>query len=159
MRISMREQFERHLEDFHVGDVLEHWPGRTITEAANEAFCLATMNHQPLHLDAEYAKQSSYGRILVNGLLVFSVATGLSVAGMSGKIVANLGYDKVVHRGPVFIGDTIYAETEVQSVRPSQSRPDVGIVGVETRVRNQRNEPVLTFQRTFMVYRKGAGPG
>jgi len=158
MRIVMRDQFERHLEDFHVGDVIEHWPGRTITEYANEAFCLATMNHQPLHLDAEYARASSYGRILVNGMLVFSVAVGLSVAGMSGKIVANLGYDKVVHRAPVFLGDTIYAESEVQTVRPSQSRPETGIVGVETRVRNQRSEVVLTFQRTFLAFRKGAGP-
>lgn len=153
-RHVMREVFERYLEDFAEGDVIEHWPGRTITEYANEAFCLATMNHQPLHLDAEFAGQSSYGKVLVNGMLVFATAVGLSIPGMSGKIVANLGFDKVVHHGPVFIGDTIYAESEIREVRPSRSRPDVGIVKAETRVSNQRGEVVLTFERGFMAYRR-----
>ena len=133
------------------GEVHTHWPGRTITEAANENFCVWTMNHQPLHLDAEYAASSQHGQRLVNGLLVLSIAVGVSIPGLSGATIANLDYQQVVHNGPVFIGDTIYAESTVLDVRQSQSRPDRGIVQVETRVANQRGDSVLTFKRRFMV--------
>lgn len=149
-----RERFERHLEDFLVGDVYVHWPGKTLTEGTNETFTLLTMNPQPLHLDAEYAANSQQGKILINGLLVLSTAVGLSVPGMTGGIIANLDYEQVVHDGPVFIGDTIYAESTVLAVRESESRPDRGVVQVETRVANQRGEGVLTFKRRFMVLRR-----
>ncbi len=151
MQISGRERFERYLEDFQEGEVHLHWPGRTITEAANEAFCLWTMNHQPLHLDVEYAARSQHGQRLVNGLLVLSLAVGLSIPGMSGATFANLDYDEVLHEAPIFIGDTIYAESTVIEVRPSRSRGDRGVVRVETRVTNQHGRRVLSFKRRFMV--------
>ncbi len=154
MHYSGKEQYERALEDFHEGDVFSHWPGRTITEAANEAFCLWTYNTQPLHLDAEYARKSPQGRIVVNGLLVFSTAVGMSIPGISGGTIANLDYEQVTHDGPVFVGDTIHAETSILGVRASQSKPDRGIVQVETRVTNQNGQRVLTFRRRFMVRRK-----
>ncbi len=158
MKISGKERFERYLEDFQVGEVHSHWPGRTITEAANEAFCLWTMNHQPLHLDVEYASHAQHGQRLVNGLLVMSIAVGLSIAGLSGATIANLEYDKVIHDGPVFIGDTIYAESTVVDVKASRSRPDRGVIEVETRVSNQKGQRVLTFRRKFMVPRRGTAP-
>ncbi len=151
MEYSGREQFERYLEDFHTGDTFIHWPGRTITEAANAAFCYWTLNKQPLHLDAEYARGTTFGKPLVNGLLVLSIAVGVSIHGMSGAIIANLGYEQVAHDGPVFIGDTVYAESTVLDVRPSSSRPDRGVVHVETRALNQHGHRVLTFSRRFMV--------
>ncbi len=151
MQISGRERFERFLEDFQIGEVHTHWPGRTITEAANENFCVWTMNHQPLHLDVEYAGQSQYGQRLVNGMLILSMAVGMSIPGLSGATLANLEFEKVVHEGPTFIGDTVYAESTVLEVRPSRSRPDRGVVQVETRVINQRNERILSFKRRFMV--------
>lgn len=154
VRHSGRDQFERFLEDFHQGDIYSHWPGRTMTEAANEAFCLWTFNHQPLHLDAEYAKQTQHGRILLNGLLVLSTAVGMSIPGLSGGAIANLDYERVVHDGPVFVGDTIYAETTILDVRPSQSKPDRGVVSVETRVVNQHGQQVLTFRRRFMMRKR-----
>lgn len=144
------------MEDFEEGDVYAHWPGRTITESANEAFCLLTMNHQPLHLDAEYAKASQHGRTLVNGLFILSTAVGMSIPDLSGAAIANLDYEQVVHHGPVFIGDTIYAESTVLNVRASGSRPDRGIVQVESRVANQRGEVVLAFRRRFMVPKRAA---
>ena len=149
--ISGRDRFDRHLEDFQAGEVHDHWPGRTITEAANEAYCLWTMNHQPLHLDAEYASATQHGKRLVNGLLVLSIAVGLSVPGLSGSTIANLEYEKVVHDGPVFIGDTIYAQSTVLDIKKSKSRPDRGVVEVETRVNNQHGDRVMTFRRRFMV--------
>ncbi len=151
MHYSGRAQFERYFEDVQTGDVITHWPGRTITEHANEEFCLLTMNHQPLHLDAEYAKGTQHGRLLVNGLLVFSTAVGMSVAGLSGATIANLDYEVVTHQHPVFIGDTIYAETTILDKRESRGKPDRGIVHVETRVLNQRGEQVLSFRRHFLL--------
>lgn len=159
MEHSGREAFERYLDDLQPGDKFIHWPGRTITEAANDAFCFWTMNRQPLHLDAEYARASQHGQRLVNGLLVLSIAVGMSVPGLSGNTIANLEYDRVVHHAPVFIGDTIYAETTVVGVRPSRSRPDRGIVEAETRAWNQRGEQVLTFARKFMLPRKAGEKG
>ncbi len=156
MQHSGRQRFERNLEDFHEGDLFSHWPGRTITESANEAFCLLTMNHQPLHLDAEYAKASQHGRTLVNGLLVLSTAVGMSVPDLSGAVIANLDYEHVTHHAPVFVGDTIYAESKVLAVRPSASRPDRGIVQVETSVKNQRSELALSFKRRFMIPKRPA---
>ena len=151
MLYSGRERFERFLEEFHEGDVYGHWPGRTITEAANEAFCMLTMNQQPLHVDAEYARASQHSKVLVNGLFILATAVGMSVPDLSGAAIANLDYEQVTHHGPAFIGDTMYAESTILSVRESSSRPDRGIVQVETRVTNQRGEIILSFRRRFMT--------
>ena len=151
----MRSDFGRYFEEFTVGDLYRHWPGRTITESDDVLFCMLTMNHNPLHIDAHYAAQTPHGKPLVVGLLVFSTAVGMSVRDVSGKCIANLEYEEVRHHAPVFHGDTIYAETEVLEARPSESKPDRGIVRVETRARNQRGELVLSFRRSLLVPKRG----
>lgn len=151
MAINKALQFGRYFEDFEEGDVYTHWPGKTITESDNNLFCLLTMNHHPVHLDVEYAKEAQHGKILVVGPLVFSLVVGMTVRDVSGKAIANLAYHEVKHESPVFIGDTIYAETTVLSVRLSRSKPDRGIVRVETRAYNQNRELVLTFQRSVLI--------
>ena len=150
-----RERFGRYLEEFQVGDVYRHWPGKTITESDSNLFSLLTMNPNPLHVDAEYMRTHQHGRILVPGPLVLSLAVGLSVSDTSGKAIANLEYDQVRHHAPVFIDDTVYVESEVLEVRESASRPDRGTVLIETRVHNQRQEKVLSFRRRFLAPRKG----
>lgn len=151
MAINKALQFGRYFEDFEQGDVYVHWPGKTITESDNNLFCLLTMNHHPVHLDMEYARAAQHGKILVVGPLVFSLVVGMTVRDVSGKAIANLAYHEVKHQNPVFIGDTIYAETTVLSVRPSRSKPDRGIVRVESRAYNQNRQLVLTFQRSVLI--------
>ena len=151
---NMEEKFGRYLEEFIAGDVYKHFPSKTIMESDNNLFSLLTMNHHPVHLDIEYCKTHQHGKILVVGPLVFSIAVGLTVSEISGKAIANLGYEKVVHNGPVFIGDTISAQTEILSVRDSKSKEDRGIVHVETKAVNQNNELVLTFQRSVLVLKR-----
>jgi acyl dehydratase len=146
--------FGRYLEEFQEGDVYRHWPGKTITESDNNLFSLLTMNHHPLHLDASFAAQSQHGQRLVVGTLVFSLAVGLTVRDVSGRAIANLGYEEVAHLGPVFIGDTVYATTRVLAVTPSESKPDRGVVTVETVAENQRGEPVLRFRRNVLIPRR-----
>lgn len=149
--------FGRTFEDFAVGDVYAHWPGKTISESDNNLFCLLTMNHHPVHLDAEYAARQHHGRILVVGTLVFSVVVGMTVRDVSGRAIANLEYEAITHNGPVFIGDTLNAETEVLEARPSRTKPDRGVVYVETRAFNQKRERVLTFRRKVLVPRQHVG--
>jgi acyl dehydratase len=148
--------FGRYYEEFETGQVFEHWPGRTITEFDDTWFSLMTMNQNPLHIDEHYASQTQHGRRLVNGLLVFSIAVGMSVADVSGRAIANLEYEAVKHVGPVFHGDTLYASTRVLEKRESQSKPDRGVVYVETTGYNQRREVVLTFRRRVLVPKKMA---
>jgi acyl dehydratase len=148
------DTFGRCLEDFNVGDHYRHWPGKTVTESDNNLFSLITMNHHPLHLDAHYARSTQHGRILVVGTLVFSLTVGLTVRDISGAAIANLGYEGVKHLGPVFVGDTLYAQSEVLEVRPSTAKPDRGIVRVETLAENQKGEAVLRFERTVLVPRR-----
>jgi acyl dehydratase len=150
--------FGRCFEDFTPGETIRHWPGRTINEADNTLFCLLTMNHHPIHLDAEYAARSQFGQRLVVGTLVFSLVVGMTVADISGQAIANLAYEQVNHDGPVFAGDTLYAETTVLEVTPSRSKTDRGIVYVETRAFNQRRERVLTFRRRVLVPRRETVP-
>jgi acyl dehydratase len=151
--------FGRHLEDFVPGDVFKHWPGKTITEADDHLFCLITMNHHPLHTDAWFAEtQTQFGRNVVVGNLVYSVVLGMSVPDVSGSAIANLEVEELRHSRPTFHGDTIYAETEVIDVRESSSRPDRGVVTVETRGFNQRGEEVCFFRRKVMVYTRDAAP-
>ena len=146
-----REHFGGYLEDFTAGDVFKHWPGKTVTEADNHMFSLLTMNTNPLHIDENYMKDHQHGRILVVGTLVLSLVVGMSVRDTSGKAVANLEYERITHDAPVFLGDTIYAESEVLEVRESRSRPDRGIVYLESRGFNQLEEQVLTLRRRFLV--------
>ncbi len=147
--------FGRYFEEFEVGATYRHWPGRTISEMDDTLFCMLTMNHNPLHIDAHYAELTQHGQRLVAGPLVFSIAVGMSVPDVSGKCIANLDYESIKHEGPVFHGDTIYAETSVLDKRASRSKPDRGIVRVETRVHNQRDELILSFRRSILVPKKG----
>jgi acyl dehydratase len=144
--------FGRCLEDFEPGDVYRHWPGKTITEYDDHLFCLITMNHQPLHIDAWFAEhESQFKQNLVVGNLVYSVVLGMSVPDVSGAAIANLEVEELKHSRPTFHGDTIYAESKVLAVKPSASKPDRGIVTVETRGFNQRGEEVCYFRRKVMV--------
>ena len=152
--MATRESYGRYYEEFRVGEVIEHWPGRTITEADNLNFALLTMNQHPLHIDAAYAAQTQFGQRLVVGPLVFSVVVGMTVADISGKAIANLSYENIDHIGPTFHGDTLYAVTEILDVRESSSRPDCGIVRVETHGRNQRDEIAIRFRRSELVPRR-----
>jgi acyl dehydratase len=150
-------QFGRYFEEFEVGAVYRHWPGKTITEADDHLFCLITMNHHPLHLDAHYAETSTqFQRNVVVGNLVYSLALGMSVADISGKAIANLEVETLKHENPTFHGDTIYAETTVLDKKESSSKPDRGVVYVETRAHNQRGEQVCSFRRRVMVPKRSA---
>ncbi len=148
--------FGRCLEDFAAGAVYQHSVRKTITESDNNLFSLLTMNHHPVHLDQDYASKAQHGQVLVVGTLVFSLVVGLTVADISGRAVANLAYEGVNHDAPVHIGDTIRAETEVIEMRESKSRNDRGIVYVETRAYNQRDEKILTFRRRVLIPKRNA---
>ena len=144
-------QFGRCYEEFEIGALYKHWPGRTITEYDDTLFCMLTMNHNPLHIDANYTENTRYKQRLVAGPLIFSIALGMSVADVSGNAVANLEFEYVKHLAPTFHGDTIYAETKVLDKRLTSSKPDIGIVTVETIAYNQRGETVLSFKRRVMI--------
>ena len=145
----------RYYEEWSIGDRLAHQPHRTVTEADNLIISTLTHNPQPLHLDADYAATTEFGRIVVNGTFTFSLLVGLSVGETTlGTLVANLGYDKVRMPKPVFIGDTLRAETEVIALNDSKSRPEAGIVTFEHRMLNQRDELVCTMERTALMRRK-----
>ena len=150
-----RERFGRYFEDFELGVTYEHRPGRTISEADNTWFTLLTMNTHPIHFDAEYARHTEYGRPVVVSTLTVALLVGMSVSDMSQKAVANLGWDKMRLPHPVFVGDTLYAESSVVEKRASDSRPDQGIVVIHTLGRNQRREVVCEFDRTMLIMRRG----
>jgi acyl dehydratase len=152
-----RDSFGGYFEDFSPGDIYRHWPGKTITEADNHMFSLLTMNTNPLHIDENYMSEHQHGRILVVGPLVMSLVVGMSVPDTSGRAVANLEYESVRHVAPVFIGDTIYAESRILETRLT-SRADRGVVYMESLGINQRGETVLTLRRRFLVpTRQGVG--
>ncbi|MGS1017102.1 MaoC family dehydratase [Allosphingosinicella humi] len=147
----------RFYDEWVIGDRLSHQPHRTVTETDNLLITTLTHNPQPLHLDAEAAGASEFGRILVNGTFTFALMVGLSVRDTTlGTLVANLGYDKVRMPAPVFIGDTLRAETEVIALRDSKSRPDAGIVTFEHRMLNQRGDLVCVCERTALLKRSAA---
>jgi itaconyl-CoA hydratase len=150
-----RESYGRYLEDFTVGDVYEHRPGRSITETDNTWFTLLTMNQHPLHFDREYGAKSEFGQVLVNSCLTLSLVTGMSVSDVSQKTIANLGWNDVKLTGPVFVGDTIYAESEVLAIRESQSRPTQGIVTIRTRGIKQDGVQVISFERSMLIPKRG----
>lgn len=142
-------------DEWSVGDRIVHQPSRTVTETDNLLFSAMTHNMQPLHLDAEMAKASEFGRILVNSTFTFSLAVGLSIADTTvGTLIANLGFDKVVTPKPTFIGDTLTCSTEVVELRPSKSRPDNGICVFRHELTNQRGEVALSCLRTVLLKKK-----
>lgn len=143
--------YGRYLEEFEVGAIYKHWPAKTVTEGDDHLFCLLTMNHHPLHINNVYASQSQQGQNVVVGPYVYSLALGMSVSDISGKAIANLATEELSHPNPVFHGDTLFAETEVLEVRPSTSKPDRGLVKVQTRVFNQDGVLVADFKRLVLV--------
>ena len=147
----------KYFEEFTVGQVFKHQPGRTITEMDNVLFSCLTMNPQPLHLDEEFARQTEFGQRLVNSLLTLGITVGLSVGETTlGTTVGNLGFEKVEFPKPVFHGDTIYAETSVVDKRESRSRPQWGIVTFEHVARNQHGEVVMRTRRQAMMRKRPA---
>ncbi len=152
-----RESFGRYYEDFKIGDVYEHRPGRTISETDNTWFTLLTMNTHPLHFDAEYAAKSEFGKPLVNSCLTLSIVAGMSVSDLSQKAIGNLGWDKIKLTAPVFAGDTIYAESTVLNKRESKSRPTQGIVTVRTSGNKADGTVFMSYERSFLVPKQGHG--
>lgn len=147
----------RYFDEWTVGDQIQHSIRRTVTETDNLLTCTLTHNPQPLHLDAEYARSTEFGKIVVNGIFTFGLMIGVSVGDTTlGTLVANLGYDEVVMPSPVFIGDTLRAETTVIEKRESKSRPNAGIVVFEHRMLNQRDQVVCKCKRTALMQRKPA---
>jgi acyl dehydratase len=145
----------RFFDDWSLGDRLEHQPHRTVTETDNLLISTLTHNPQPLHLDADYAGATEFGRIVVNGTFTFALLVGLSVGDTTlGTLVANLGYDKVRMPKPVFVGDTLRAESEVIGLKESRSRPGAGIVTFAHRMYNQRGELVCEMERTALMQRR-----
>lgn len=150
-----RESYGRYFDEFEVGDVYEHRPGRTISEVDNTWFTLLTMNQHPLHFDFEYAAKSEFGKPLVNSCLTLSIVAGMSVSDISQKTIANLGWDKIKLSAPVFIGDTIYAESEVLAKRESKSRPTQGIVTVKTIGKKADGTEFMSFERSMLIPKRG----
>lgn len=140
-----------YFEDFEVGAEIKHSLSKTIFECDNNFFSLMTMNHHPVHTNVDYASQNQHGKILVVGTLVFSLAVGITVPDISGKAIANLGYEDIKHLNPVFVNDTIYVRTKVLEKRESKSKNDRGIVFVESIAYNQLGQDVLSFRRHVLV--------
>ncbi len=153
-----RETFGRYYEDFVVGHIYEHRPGRTITDTDNVWFTLLTMNTHPAHFDYEFAKKTEFEKPLICSPLTVALMVGMSVSDLSQKAVANLGWDNIKMTHPMFPGDTLYAESEVLEKRESSSRPEQGIVTVKTIGKNQRGTVVCTFNRTMLIWKRGFGP-
>ena len=146
-----------YFEDFKVGAEIKHSLSKTIFESDNNLFSLMTMNHHPVHTNIDYAGKNQHGKILVVGTLVFSLAVGITVPDISGKAVANLGYEDVKHLAPTFLNDTIYVRTKVLDKRESKSKNDRGIVYVESIAYNQRGEDVLSFKRYVLIKKRDNG--
>ena len=140
-----------YFEDFEVGAEIKHSLSKTIFECDNNFFSLMTMNHHPVHTNVDYASQNQHGKILVVGTLVFSLAVCITVPDISGKAIANLGYEDIKHLNPVFVNDTIYVRTKVLEKRESKSKNDRGIVYVESIAYNQLGQDVLSFRRHVLV--------
>lgn len=148
----------RFYEDFEVGDVYRSRYGRTVTEMDNTLFTGLTLNTNPLHFDARLAEQTKWKQILVNSTFTLALVVGMSVPDVSQNAMANLGWEEITLPNPVFVGDTLYCETEVLSKRESRSYPEAGIVQVRSRGINQDAKVVIDFKRSVMVYKKDAAP-
>ncbi len=141
-------------EEFVEGETIHHAASKTIFESDNNFFSLLTMNHHPVHTNLDYAEKNQHGQLLVVGTLVFSLIVGMTVPDISGKAIANLGYENIEHLGPVFVGDTLYAKTKVISKRESKSKKDRGIVYVETTGYNQDEKEVIRFKRNVLIKKR-----
>ncbi|MGY8994477.1 MAG: MaoC family dehydratase [Rhodospirillales bacterium] len=150
-----REDIGRYYEDFIIGDIYEHRPGRTISDVDNTWFTLLTMNTHPLHFDEAYAAKSEFGRTLVNSAFTLAVVAGMSVSDTSQKTIANLGWTDIKLTAPVFAGDTIYAESTVLEKRESKSRPTAGIITIETRGVKDDGTQFMSYTRTFLIPKRG----
>ena len=146
-----RETFGRYFEDFEIGHIYEHRPGRTITQSDNTWFTLLTMNTHPLHFDEEYGKATEFSKTLVNSTFTVAVMVGMSVSDVSQKAIANLGWTDIVLPHPLFVGDTLYAESEVLEKRLSESRENCGIVTVKTTGTNQDGVVVASYKRSALI--------
>ena len=151
-----RQSGGRYYEEFTLGDVYEHRPGRTISQQDNVWFTLLTMNTHPLHFDEEYAKTTEFGKPLISSPLTLAILVGMSVSDVSERAIANLGWKEIALTAPVFPGDTLYAETEVIAKRDSRSRPTAGIVGVRTTGLNQHGKTVCVFERSMLIPKRDA---
>lgn len=149
----------RFYEDFKVGDVYKHWPGRTITESDNIQFSLLTMNRHPLHCDAAYGALTEFGKPLVNSGLTLAIVLGMTVDDISINSIANLGWKEIKLVAPVFPGDTIYARSEVLDVRESRSRPGQGVVTTRTEGLKADGTVFMTFERMSLVPKRAAPAG
>ena len=150
-----RESFGRYFEDFVVGEVYEHRPGRTITQTENIWFTLLTMNTHPMHFDEEYAKHSEFGKCIVVSPFTLALMVGMSVTDISQKAIANLGWNDIRMTHPLYAGDTLYAHSEVLDKRESNSRPNAGIVKVRTTGVNQNGDVICTFERIALIAKRG----
>jgi len=148
--------FGRYYEDFEVGAIYPHWPGRTIAEYDNTWFALLSMSQHPLYIDRHYAYQQNVAAQPVIETLVFSLLVGISVSDTSGKAIANLGFESVKFEAPLLVGDSLYAESEVLEKRESASKPDRGIVAIETRGFNQRRERIVVLRRRLLAPRRNS---
>ncbi len=146
-----------YFEEFEVGGEIKHSLSKTIFESDNNLFSLLTMNHHPVHTNIDYAAKNQHGKILVVGTLVFSIAVGMTVPDISGKAIANLGYEDIKHLNPVFVNDTIYVKTKILDKRESKSKSNRGIVYVETIAYNQNGIEVLSFRRNVLVKKRENG--
>jgi acyl dehydratase len=149
---AREERFGRYFEEFELGDVYKHWPGRTVTQAEDHQFCMLTMAASPIHIDAHYAEsEMEGGRNIVVGTFIYAVLLGMSVPDTSGKALAALGTEDLRHLAPLYHGDTLYGESTVVGKRRSESRPTSGVVTVETRGYKQDRTKVCEFRRSFLV--------
>lgn len=151
--------YGRYFEELVIGQRVKHWPGRTITEFDDTMFSLLSMNQHPLHIDEHYARRTTHGQRLVEGPLVISLVVGMTQADLAGRSVAIREFRDIQHLGPVFHGDSIYAESHVADKRDCPGRPGYGLVTIETTATNQRGEPVLSMTMTVVAPRQGGESG
>lgn len=145
-------RFGGYLEDYEIGDVYYHWPGKTITQAEDHEFCLLTLAASPLHIDANYAaKEMPQGRNIIVGTFIYALLLGMSVPDISGRAIANLGVENLKHIAPMYHGDTLYGASEIVAKRLSESRKGTGILTVETVGRNQDDQIVCVFRRSALL--------
>jgi itaconyl-CoA hydratase len=150
--------FSRYFEDFNIGDVFQHRIGRTISEADNTWFTLLTLNTNQVHFNAQYGAATPFGRLLVNSGFTIGLVLGMTVTDISENAVANLGMDNIRFPHPIFVGDTVWAESIITGKRESKSRPNAGVISVKTRGLNQDGEVCLTFERSALIYKRGSAP-
>ncbi len=148
----------RYFDEFALGDVYEHRPGRTISQQDNAWFTLLTMNTHPLHFDEEFAKTTEFGKPLVASPLTVAMLVGMSVGDVSQRAIANLGWKEIALTHPVFPGDTLYAASEVIGKRASKSRPNAGLITVRTTGTNQHEKIVCVFERTMLIPKRDEEP-